>query len=128
MVQDVLVLKGARLVVPTCVRKELMSVAHFTHIGIEGCLRSVRECLFWPRIASDVKDNVSKCEVCLAYRTSHTKEPLLQHEVISRPWAKLAADLCEFNGRTLLVVSDYFSAFIEVSRCKLSQHKPWFAS
>ena len=54
--------------------------------------------------------------MCLAYRTSQTKEPLLQHEVISRPWAKLAADLCEFNGCTLLVVSDYFSGFIEVSR------------
>ena len=93
-----------------------MSVAHSTHIGIEGYLRRVRECLFWPRIASDVKDFVSKCDVCLAYHTSQTKEPLLQHEVISRPWAKLAADLCDFNGRTLLVVSDYFSGLIEVSR------------
>ena len=83
VVQDVLVFKGAHLVVPTCMRKELMSVAHSTHIGIEGCLRRVRECLFWPRIASDVKDFVSKCDVCLAYRTSQTKEPLLQHEVIS---------------------------------------------
>ena len=95
-----------------------MSVAHSTHIGIEGCLRRVRECLFWPRIASDVKDFVSKCDVCLAYRRSQTKEPLLQHEVISRPWAKLAADWCDFNGRTLLVVSDYFSGFIEVSRLR----------
>ena len=93
-----------------------MSVAHSTHIGTEGCLRRVRECLFWPRIASDVKDYVSKCDVCLAYCTSQTKEPLLQHEVISRPWAKVAADLCESNGRPLLVVSDYFSNFIEVSR------------
>ena len=118
VVHDVLVFNGPRLVVPTCMRKELMSVAHSTHIGIEGCLRRVRECLFWPRIASDVKDFVSKCDVCLAYRRSQTKEPLLQHEVISRPWAKLAADLCDFNGRTLLVVSDYFSGFIEVSRLR----------
>ena len=53
---------------------------------------------------------------CLAYRMSQTKEPLLKHEVISRPWDKSAADLCEFNGRTFLVVSDYFSGFIVVSR------------
>ena len=51
VVQDVLVFKSARLVVPTCMCKELMSVAHSTHIEIEGCLRRVRECLFWPRIA-----------------------------------------------------------------------------
>lgn len=50
VVQDVLVFKGARLVVPICMRKELMSVAHSTHIGTEGCLRRVRECLFSPRI------------------------------------------------------------------------------
>ena len=92
VVQGNLIFKGPRLVVPACMRKELMSVAHATHIGIEGCLRRVREYL------------------CLAHRTSQTKEPLLQHEVVARPRAKLAADLCELHGRTLLVVSDYFIA------------------
>ena len=42
VVQDVLVFKGARLVVSTSMRKELMSVAHSTRIGIEGCLTRVR--------------------------------------------------------------------------------------
>ena len=56
VVKDVLVFKGARFVVSTCIRKELMSVAHSTHIGTEGCLRRAQECLFWPRVASDVKD------------------------------------------------------------------------
>ena len=86
------------------------------HIGIEGSLRCVRECLFWPRMASDVKDYVSKCDVCLAHLTSQTKKPLFQHEVIPRPWAKLAAYLCELHERTLLVVTDYFSNYIEVAR------------
>ena len=45
-----------------------------------------------------------------------TKEPLLQYEVIARPCAKLTADLCELHGRTLLVVTDYFSNYIEVAR------------
>ena len=116
VVQGNLFFKGPRLVVPACMRKELMSVAHAAHIGIEGCLGKVRECLFWPMMASDVKDYVSKCDVCLAHRTSQTKEPLLQHEVVARPWAKLAADLCELHGRTLLVVSDYFCNYIEVAR------------
>ena len=31
-----------------------------------------------------------------------------------RPWAKLAVDLCAFQGRTLLVVVDYFSNYLEV--------------
>ena len=68
VVQGNLIVKGPRLVVPACMRKELMSVAHATHIGIEGCLRRVRECLFWPMMVSDVKDYVSKCDVCLAHQ------------------------------------------------------------
>ena len=40
-VQGNLIFKGPRLVVPACKRKELMSVVHETHIGIEGCLRRV---------------------------------------------------------------------------------------
>ena len=51
------------LVIPACMRKELMSLAHATHIDIEGCLRRVRECFFWRRIASDVKENVFEWDV-----------------------------------------------------------------
>ena len=65
VVQGNLIFKGSRLVVPACMRKELMSVVHATHIAIEGCLRRVRECLSLPMMASDVKDYVSECDVCL---------------------------------------------------------------
>ena len=73
VVQGNLIFKGPRLVVPVCMCKELMSMAHVTHIGIEYCcLRRVLESLFWPMMASDVKDYVSKFDVCLAHRTSQT--------------------------------------------------------
>ena len=81
-VQGDLIFKGLRLVVSSSMRMELMSVTHATHIGIEGYLRRVRECPFWPRMAPDY---VSKCDVCLARRTSQTKEPLPQHEEIGKP-------------------------------------------
>ena len=35
-------------------------------------------------------------------------------QVCPCPWSKLGADLCDFYGRTLLVVCDYYSNFIEV--------------
>ena len=38
-VQDLFVFKGARLVIPAAMRREMMEVTHATHIGIEGCIR-----------------------------------------------------------------------------------------
>ena len=41
IVQGNLIFKDRRLVVPGCMPKELMSLAHATRIGIEGCLWQV---------------------------------------------------------------------------------------
>ena len=113
-VQDQLVFKGARLVVPSTMRREMMEVAHATHIGIEGCIRRARESMFWPRMSSKLKEYTSKCDTCVSHRTSQGKEPIQQHEFAARPWSKVGADLCDLHGRTLLVVSDYCSNYIEV--------------
>ena len=115
-IQGKLILKGQLLVVPAAVRTELMSVAHSSDIGIEGCLSRMRECLCWPRITTQVKDYISKCEVCLSHRSAPPRGPLRQHDFVARPWSKIGAYLYQIDGRTLLVVCDYFSNFIEVAR------------
>ena len=115
-IQGNLIFKGQLLVVPAAVRTELISVAHASHIGIEGCLRRMRECLYWPRMTTQVKDYVSKCEVCLSHRSAPPREPLQQHDFVARPWSKIGADVCQIDGRLLLVVCGYYSNFIEVAR------------
>ena len=65
---------------------------------------------------TELREFISKCEVCLAHRPEQTKEPLEQHQFAVRPWNKIGANLCELNGRTPLAVSDYYSNFIEVEK------------
>ena len=134
-IQGNLIFNGQLLVVPAAVRTELMSVAHASHIGIEGCLRRMRKCLYWPRMTTQVKDYISKCEVCLSHRSAPPREPLRQHEFVARPWSKIGAELCQIDGRTLLVVFDYFSNFFEVAcmntvttRCVLRELLPMFST
>jgi len=57
---------------------------------------------------------MSKCDVCLSHYPHQFKELIQQHAFAARPWSKMGADLCELQGRTLLVVSDYYSDFVEV--------------
>jgi len=108
------VFKGPVVVVPAALRKEMMAACHDTHIGVEGCIRRARESLFWPRMATDLKAYISKCDVCMAHRAAPPKETLMPHQFIPRPWSKVGTDLCELNGRSLFVVCDYFSNYIEV--------------
>ena len=114
-VQGNLIFKGQLLVVPAAVSTELMAVAHASHIGIEGCLRRMRDCLYWPRMTTQVKDYVSKCDICLSHRSAPPRGPLQQHDFVAWPWSKIGADLCQLQGRTLLVICDYYSNFIEVA-------------
>ena len=72
--------------------------------------------MFWPRMSPDLKEYITKCDVCLAYQNAPHKETIIQHEVTAWPWVKVGADLCDAQGRTLLVGCDYFSGFIEVER------------
>ena len=65
-------------------------------------------------MSTELKEYISKCDVCMAHRTTQGKEPIVQHEFAARPWSKVGADLCEFQGHTLLVVCHYYSNFIEV--------------
>ena len=48
----------------------------------------------------------------------HQARSRLYSEIIARPWSKVGADLCESNGRTLLVMCDHYSNFIEVAHLK----------
>ena len=57
--QNELVFKGERLVVPTSLRKELMATIHSSHIGIEGCIRRARDTLYWPRMATELREYVT---------------------------------------------------------------------
>ena len=52
----------------------------------------------------------------MAHRPQQSKEPIQQHEFAARPWSRVGADLCELKGCTLLMVSDYYSNYIEVEK------------
>ena len=57
--------KGPVVVVPAALQKEMMAACRATHIGVEGCIRTARESIFWPHMATELKEYMSKCDVCM---------------------------------------------------------------
>ena len=116
-----LVFKGPIVLIPAALRKDMMAACHESHIGVEGCIRRARESMFWPRMSTELKAYISKCDTCVAHRAAQPKEHLQQHTFIYGP--KVGADLCEMHGRTLLVVCDDYSNYTEVESLNTTTSK-----
>ncbi|KAK3739350.1 hypothetical protein RRG08_041670 [Elysia crispata] len=66
-------------------------------------------------MTEDVTDRVKTCSICEKYnKKSQQKEPLLQHEMPSRPFEKIAADIFFLDGQNFLLVADYYSKMPKV--------------
>ena len=129
-----LIFKGERVVIPLKMRAEMLSKIHESHWGMEKCKARARTIMYWPGMANDIDDYVSKCPTCAKFKAKNPREPLVPHEVPQRPWAKLGTDIFEFAGKPHLVVVDYFSKYPEVCRlenktasCVISHLKSMFA-
>ena len=104
-IADGVILKGERIVIPKCMRKDVMKNVHSSHIGIEGCLRRARESVYWPGMNSELRDYMTQCEICNQLNNKQQKEPMIQREVPSRPWGEVGTDLCFIDGKYYLAQS-----------------------
>lgn len=67
MIQNGLIFKCERVIIPKSLRSDMIRRIHSSHIGVEGCLRRARESLYWPGLTSEVKDFILRCETCRTY-------------------------------------------------------------
>ena len=113
-IHDGIVFRGERVVVPASQRSVLKEKIHSSHLGIDGCLRRAKECLFWPNMTSEIREYISTCSICRTYETANQRETLMSHDIPDRPWAKVGTDLFAKDGRDYLITVDYYSNFWEV--------------
>ena len=114
--QNGVISKGDRVVIPFQVRADLKRKLHASHLGVQACQRREREAFYWPGMYKEIEEYVSKCEVCNTYNQGQQREPLISHPVPTRPWQVLAVDLFEVQGQDYLVTTHYYSNFFEVDK------------
>ena len=110
-VQNGIILRGERALIPKSLRHDMLRRIHMPHMGVEGCLRRARECVYWPAMSSEVKDFIVKCDICRSVDNKQQKETLISHDVPDRPWAKVGVhvqpdQLPDNRGLLLWVLGD----------------------
>ncbi|XP_062611303.1 uncharacterized protein K02A2.6-like [Saccostrea cucullata] len=119
-VVDGIVLRGSRIILPKCLRRQTIQLAHEGHQGIVRTKQRLREKVWWPGIDTEAERFVRTCQQCQLLSNNNRPEPVRTTVLPDGPWQDLAIDLMgPFpSGEYLLVVIDYFSRFQEVAIMK----------
>ena len=115
IVDDGVILKGLRVVVPQTLHKEYLRQLHKGHSGIDATKRRARETVYWPSLMLDIDSDVASCHPCNSVRPHQQKEPLLIHPVPDLPWSFVSADIFDWSGLQYLILVDSYSSWFKMS-------------
>lgn len=117
-IEEGIVMKGHRLVVPQSLQKAYTDIVHRGHPGAESTKRRARDIVFWPTMSSDIDRAVLSCSVCNSQKPHQRREPLQLHPVPDLPWSTVAADIFEWDGKHFQVLVDSYSSWYEIDLLK----------
>ena len=73
-VEDGLILHGEAIIIPPGERKKVLEQIHQGHLGTSKCQYRARQCIYWPGINKDIKQQVEACPTCQRHRPQATTE------------------------------------------------------
>ena len=111
-----MILYNDRIVIPKALQRSFLEKIHVGHQGQERCKSLARKSIFWKGLNSDIENMVRSCEACLLQRPLPPQGKLVSHDIPSRVWEKIGADVFLYQGISYHVVVCYFSKWVEVKR------------
>lgn len=98
-----------RVVIPSCLRPQVLSIIHATHQGETYSRAIARSIVWWPGIDVDVTDAVKVCAPC-QQTASAPKRLVSPWPKAVTPWERIHFDYFgPFMNRNFLVIVDSFS-------------------
>ncbi|CAB3995596.1 Transposon Ty3-G Gag-Pol poly, partial [Paramuricea clavata] len=102
------ILFGTRILIPSCMRLNVLDKIHEGHLGITKCRERAKQSVWWPGLSTQIQDMVQHCRTC-AMHMVNKPEPLFPTSFPERPWQTLAIDFFKCENIDYLIVVDYFS-------------------
>ena len=113
-VQNGILYKGMRIIVPESLQQQMLKKVHSSHQGIDASKRRAKDVLFWPGMAAQITDTISTCTACNTFQDKQQKEPMMSYEIPKCPWSILSQDLMSYDSETYLITVDHYSDFFEI--------------
>ena len=113
VLQNGIVMRGDRIVIPAVLRQNIVNLAHEGHMGVVKTKALIRTKVWFPGIDEMVENTVKDCPLCNVVLPDKRMHPLKMSTLPAGPWLSVSADfLGPFsNGYYCLVVIDDFSRF-----------------
>ena len=95
-IEDGLILKGTRIVIPSQKQAEIPKLIHEGLLGLTKCKLQAKETVYWPDLNDQLEKLILNCQLCLKYSQSKCKLTLnmsLGQEIPAFPWTKLATNI-----------------------------------
>lgn len=113
-VEDGIIMKGHKTIIPQSLHKEYINIVHKGHPGAEATKRRARSIIFWPTMSNDITEELLSCAACNSTKPHQQKEPLQLHPVPDLPWSTVATDIFDWHGKHYQVLVDSYSGWFEI--------------
>lgn len=107
-----IVLKGDRVILPSCLSDLFLEQIHEGHIGSSKMKALTQSCAYWPGFSKDIENYVQRCQSCTVYQKTADKPPLTEiANQATEPYEVISVDLTgpsqSTQGKTLLTIIDH---------------------
>ncbi|UYV83362.1 K02A2.6-like, partial [Cordylochernes scorpioides] len=104
---------GMRVIIPSSLRKNMLSCLHETHSGMGKMKAVARSHFWWPNLDNQIECIVNGCKNCQQTQTGPSKVKWRPWVWATRPWQRIHIDFAFKDGVNLLIVVDSHSKWVE---------------
>ena len=114
-IQNGLLYRGIRLVIPKMLRRQCLEILHTGHIGIVRMRRTARQVVWWPNIDKDINAFVNNCDKCKMHGARPTNAHLTAWPECNKPMQRIHLDSGFFERCAFIIMVDSFSGWVNVT-------------